>query len=112
MIKHGLDRNHPKNKGKGKYALVKLREIKGNPLTNEELMLGIVKNPNALDFGMMHSDGEFFVLRLKDKYAAAALEAYAKAVFDDGDKNLKNYASQIVMMAERARRHPARKKPD
>lgn len=102
-----LDRNDNPN-GKGKYALVKLREIRSNPKTKPALARAISKNPDCLDLGVRHSDGEFFVIRLKDKYAAAALEAYANAAQYDDEE----YAGQVYMLAERAKRHPARKIPD
>jgi len=71
-----LDRNLNKD-GKGKYALIKLRAIPGNPSTPEELAAAILAHPECVDWGERHSDSEFFVLRLKDKYAAPALLAYS-----------------------------------
>lgn len=53
---------------------------------------------------------EHFVIMLKDKYARAALLAYAEAALDDGDKE---YAADVLELARRAgRRHPQCKIPD
>lgn len=54
---------------------------------------------------------EFFVLKLKDKYAPAALRAYADAVRADeaGDRE---YAREVWQLSMRAERMPNRKRPD
>lgn len=102
-----LDRNASPD-GKSKYAIVCLRKIEGNPQTPQELAVAILKNPEAVDFGKVGSDGEFFVLRLKDAYAPVALNAYA----DCAEKNDEEYAAQIRFLANRAAGHPDRKHPD
>lgn len=96
-------------KGKGKYALIKLREMPEDTFTLEELAQAIIDNPKAVDFGWEGSDSEFFVIRLKDKYAVAALENYAIAAQLDGEKE---WAKEVMAMADRARRHPNKKQPD
>jgi hypothetical protein len=96
-----LDRNINSD-GKGKYALVNLRKIEGNPQTAEELAAAILKNPEAVEFGMVGTEGEFFVIKLKDIHADAALYAYANDVLTHGKDGQDTYAGQIIEMANRA----------
>lgn len=94
--------------GKGKYALIKLRDIPGDPRTPEELAAAILRNPECVDFGTKGSDSEFFPIRLKDAFAPAALRSYAGAAqIHDGE-----YASEVMLMADRAECHTGRKLPD
>ena len=67
-----LDRNTNPT-GKGKYAIIKMREIPGDPRTPEDLAEAIKVNPQCVDFGEEGTDSEFFVIRLKDLYAEHAL---------------------------------------
>jgi hypothetical protein len=102
-----LDRNISTD-GKGKYALIKLREIPGTPRTPEELAAAILAHPECVDWGGKGSDSEFFLLRLKDKWSPAALRAYHEAaVAEDMD-----WAFQVLALAHRAETHPGRKAPD
>lgn len=84
--------------GKGKYALIKLREIPGDPSTSEELAAAILANPKCVDFGEAFTADEFFLLRLKDIYAMATLSAYAKAChpFDP------EFAAEVRALSARA----------
>lgn len=93
-----LDRNINPD-GKGKYALIKLR--------HESAIMGVVENPSgepaiavndeAIDYGNTE-DSEFFVIRLKDKYAAPALFAYAMAA----EKDDSEWANEVLAMAVKA----------
>lgn len=96
-----LDRNITEPR-RGKYALIKLR-------IDEPSGVGCMYQikPEAVDFGDTE-DTDFFVIRLKDKYAAAALFAYAKAAYSDDPE----YANEIIALAVEARDHPNKKKPD
>lgn len=101
-----LDRNVNPN-GRGKYALLKLRRQQ-NPFSVEcQIAATNLKNAGLLDFGDTE-DTEFFVIRLKDKYAAPALTAYALAAHADDPE----YASEITKLAMLAEQHPNKKKPD
>lgn len=102
-----LDRDINKS-GKGKYALIKLRAIPGDPRTPQELAAAILANPECVDFGEEGSDSEFFVMRLKDRSAPSGLKGYAS----DARHYDMDYALAIESMAQRAERHPGRKKPD
>lgn len=102
-----LDRNLPGNLGRGKYALVKMRPyVAMHDSERLEASSEIVRIRSALatleQFGMLDygdkPSTEFFVIRVKDKYAAIGLEAYAMAaVIDDPE-----YAEEIMEMAARA----------
>jgi hypothetical protein len=103
-----LDRNIT-NPKRGKYALIKLREA-----TVKRVPIEFVDNPplvmveeSAVDFGDT-ADSDFFVIRLKDKYAAPALRAYAQAAIDDDPE----YAAEIFELAVSAENHPSKKMPD
>ncbi len=83
-----LDRNINPD-GRGKYALIKLREL-------------------YIDHGDT-PDTEFFVIRLKDKYAEAALRAYADAAIIDGESE---WGLEVGALAAKAAAHPNKRKPD
>lgn len=74
-----MDRNINKS-GKGKYAIVNMRKIKGDPRTPQALAKAILANPECVDFGCTHTEQEFFLIRLKDRHAQPALLAYAKSI--------------------------------
>ena len=95
--------------GKGKYALIKLRDLPGEVKTREEILEAVNNNPECIDLGYVGSDSEFFVLRLKDKYAAAALRAYANEANID---NNTQWAIQVLKLVDRAIHHPNKKTPD
>lgn len=82
-----LDRNINPN-GMGKYALINLRT-------------------NKIEWGNTPED-EFFVIKLKDKYASAALDAYAKSCLKDDPE----FAKEVHELASKAMFHPLKKKPD
>lgn len=110
-----LDRNVNKD-GTGKYALIKLREIEGAQLVAD--VRHARSNPlgspttlpipaSAIDLGD-EPDTEFFVIRLKDKYAGPALHAYAQSArFDDEE-----YAGEIDALAQAADRRMPKRIPD
>ena len=101
-----LDRNIT-NPKRGKYALIKLRTSNLSP----EDLLGrssVEVRTDAIDFGDTE-ENEFFVIRLKDKYAYAALASYAMSAREGGDHE---YASEIDHLASKALYHPNKKQPD
>lgn len=87
-------------KGKGKYALVKLREFDGEdaPLPEEVARRIEMDGERVLDYGWKGGESEFMVIRLKDRYAQAALRAYADAVRPTDPE----YAAAVDEMAARA----------
>lgn len=110
-----LDRNI-NNDGRGKYALLKLRvfeefakggEIQELPYDIRQA-LDVLERAKILDWGDT-PDTEFFVIRLKDRYAQSALKAYAEdAAIDDVE-----YAAEIERMVQRSGPdHPNCRRPD
>lgn len=101
-----LDRNIT-NPRRGKYALIKLRDatVKRAPVEGEPAM--VMVEESAVDFGESE-ETDFFVIRLKDKYAAPALAAYAMAAYrDDGE-----YALEVLNLAKAAAENPHQRQPD
>jgi hypothetical protein len=101
-----LDRNINSD-GMGKYALIKRRDTGAMEPTQSIYGPLAVIPWNAVDFGGT-PDTDFFVIRLKDKYAAAALGAYAEQARKDDPE----YADEILALAEKAATHPNKRKPD
>lgn len=106
-----LDRNINPN-GMGKYALIKLRHpgwmCGATPITEDPNgPTGLVVHADAIDYGDKPGT-DFFVIRLKDKYAAPALIAYADAARADDPE----YADEIYRLAEIASEYPNKKIPD
>lgn len=108
-----LDRNITTETGyDGKYALVlcrRLRELSSDERTDAERALGVLERLGVIDEGAAHSASEFFVIRLKDKYAGAALQSYAdEASIDDPE-----WAAEVEKLVGRAGRcSPYCKSPD
>ena len=106
-----LDRNINKS-GKGKYALINLRKIPSDPRTPVELAEAILTNPECVEFGMVGSPDEFFVIKLKDRYASRALAGYAQAVDLDAEGD-QEYSLEMSKIANRSGlAHPLCKRPD
>lgn len=84
-----LERNISRD-SKGKFAVINLRK-------------------NTVEWGEPNTREEFFVIKLKDKYARVALEAYAAAAkFDDPE-----YAKDVAELAARSGdKNPFCKRPD
>lgn len=103
-----LDRNINPT-GKGKYALINMRKIEGDPRTAEDLAAAILAHPEAVEFGTAGTPGEFFVIKLKDEHAQAALDAYAQSAAAQDIQ----YAAEIERLAARSgSNHPNCKRPD
>lgn len=100
-----LDRNLPDNYGCGKYALLLLRRLNDfrsgtfGKLPNDiDAAIKLLGDRGIIDFGITGTDTEFFVMRLKDKYAGDGLASYGLAAqLDDPE-----YAAEIFEMAGRA----------
>jgi hypothetical protein len=54
-------------------------------------------------------EDDFFVIKLKDRFAAPALLAYAAAAEASGDDEL---AADVRLLVRMADQHPRRKRPD
>lgn len=99
-----LDRNINPD-GTGKYALILQRKT---PFVSRPFSPGMVlMREESIDFGNT-PETEFFVIRLKDIYAPAALIAYAEAARRDDPE----YADEIAELARRSMEYPNKRKPD
>lgn len=95
--------------GRGKYALVLIRVLKQLEKAKDFSATSAVDALAArgvVDFGATKKR-EFFVIRLKDKYAAPALAAYAMAAYSDDPK----YAEEVLYLAKQAAIHPDKQTP-
>lgn len=101
-----LDRNIAGNGGRGKYALLKLREINAprdlsnyaHYKTRIAAAIALLEEVGILDWGEARTDREFFVVRLKDHFALPALKAYAAAAEDHDFE----YGTQVRELAMRS----------
>lgn len=90
----------------GKYAVVKLRELATNE--QREAMQTLISG-GFVSFENIGDVDEFFVVRLRDRYAQAALAAYAAAAEIDDPE----YAAEVRQLMLRAGpSHPNVKRPD
>ena len=108
-----MDRNINPN-GRGKYALLLLRKLalcEGGTTFNNAIEQAVqtLDEAGLIDWGIVGTDREFFLMRLKDKYAEDGLLAYAKAAAVDDLE----YAGEVQDMANRAGTNsPFCKRPD
>jgi hypothetical protein len=100
-----MDRNCNAD-GKGKYAVVRLR---GELSAEDMAALAQLEKSGRLDWGMVGQPDEFFLIRLKDRFAQDALDGYANAAeFADPE-----WAAEVRALARRAGpAHPECKFPD
>jgi len=99
-----LDRNIHKD-GLGKYALIKLRI--DQPVSLQALPDHYRIAKDAVDFGREGTGSDFFVIRLKDKYAAPALAAYAMAAYADDPE----FAMEVLNLSKAAAEYPNKQQP-
>ena len=101
-----LDRNIPGNDGRGKYALLLLRQLAAYDDQNAfgglppeiEAALTTLESAGIIDWGTQGAESEFFVIRLKDKNAQFALRAYAtECALTD-----REFANEVFELANRA----------
>lgn len=105
-----LDRNQG-NEGVGKYALINMRRYRKLDYVDAREASDMLARLDALgviDKGARGDSDEFFVIKLKDKYAPAALHAYANAAADDDPE----FSTEVTALAVRAEHHPDKKQPD
>lgn len=88
-----LDRNENPD-GRGKYALVRLRGL----TSDDAKHLLALSNSGCVDFGAPNKIDEFFVIKLRDKYAQAALRGYSYAAYADDPE----WAGEVSELAARS----------
>lgn len=99
-----LDRNIPSNQGRGKYALLKLRNLplyepsrafEPSPVYDA---ISLLEKEGLIEWGEPESENEFFVLKLKDLFAYDALNKYADSCRDFDPE----FADEVRVMASRS----------
>ena len=104
-----LDRNINTD-GRGKYAVVNLRKLatfEAQKNYSHTSSVEALHMAGIVDYGD-DPTSDFFLIRLKDAYAAPALAAYAMAAYPDDQE----YAMEVLNLAKRAAEHPSKRKPD
>jgi hypothetical protein len=113
-----MDRNI-NGDGKGKYAVVRLRNI--SPGDEAHKLLKRLEKLGHLDWGIVGQPDEFFLVKLRDKYAASAIRGYADAVLADSQqepdpqrsRDKAQWAMQVqTMLARAGSLNPFCKEPD
>lgn len=109
-----LDRNIKANDGRGKYAILLLRKLAlyegDQPLAHNDVekAIEVLEQAGIIDWGIAGTESEFFLTRLKDRYAAPSLHAYA----DAAEKDDPEWAAEVRELATRAANSPWQKQPD
>jgi hypothetical protein len=109
-----LDRNLSDN-GRGKYALLLLRRLQnfeagtfGELAPQIASAIETLDKAGLLDWGITGTESEFFVTRLKDRYAAPSLYAYANAAAGEDPE----WAAEVSALARVAEASPWQQRPD
>jgi hypothetical protein len=103
-----LDRDMKENEGRGKYALVRLRTVEDG--SEAARLLFRLDSLGVVDWGRKGDADEFFVIKLRDKYADAALKAYSDAAAEDArretdeekSRNLFQWSIAVLRLVERS----------
>jgi hypothetical protein len=82
-------------------------EHRDNPRSAVNEAIRTLEIAGILDRGGT-AETDFFVIRLKDKFAAPALAAYAMAAYAEDQE----YGMEILNLAKRAAEYPAKRMPD
>jgi glutamine synthetase type III len=93
-----------------KYIAIKVNKLKGaRPKNRMELIKALMDaDDDAVVFGEVGSEDEFFLLMLKDENTPEALAAYGRSIFRSDPA----MAYDVQEMMNRSLDHPSRKKPD
>jgi hypothetical protein len=88
---------------RGKYGVVRMQKLPDDPgrRADVDFALRTLEANGMMEWGEPKSENEFFVIMLKDIYAAAALKAYATAVLSDGGGD-EEYADDVLQLTKRA----------
>jgi len=107
-----LDRNIPENRkqGKGKYLLINCRKMDKAPAKTLVKMKEYYLIPvEAVEGGAPGEIDEFFLIKLRDRHALPALEAYSESIKPIDPE----FAEEISQLAARSGRFsPFCKDPD
>lgn len=100
-----LDRSIPENQGDGKYAILHLRRARvirdGDNKEDKTALAEAIETLESLgliEWGEVGSESEFFLIKLKDRSAAAAIRAYSR----DASGYDRQWAQETNALADRA----------
>lgn len=97
--------------GSCKYAAVRMDKIAELSQVDQQAAcaaLEMLADLGVLETGKAGSEEEFFLIKLKDNHAAAALWAYAKSVHGTDPE----FSDEVAALARRSREREWRKEPD
>jgi hypothetical protein len=84
--------------GRGKYAIVKMRAVKplveADPECEVAKALRVLLNAGCLEY--CNGENDFFVIRLRDRFAGVALRAYSIAAREHDLE----YSNEVQRLAE------------
>lgn len=111
-----LDRNIPVNQGDGKYAIIHLRRarvIRDGENNEDKAALAeaieTLESLGLIEWGEVGSESEFFLIKLKDRSAAAALRGYSRDAYSYD----REWSQETNALADRSGPHsPFCKNPD
>lgn len=110
-----LDRSAT-NDGRGKYGLIKARRLARLTATHSpgvvseiEHAIAVLEAAELIEWGLPGSAEEFFVMKLKDKWAGSSLATYAQQAISEGETE---FGAEVLGLAARSAGHPLSKKPD
>lgn len=93
----------------GKYIVINTNKFTERPKTVEELIDAIKSHPDSVEFCKVGDPNEFFVLKLKDENADAALMAYASSI---SEKDAEFSVDVCELALRSGKYHPLCKEPD
>ena len=99
---------------RGKYGVVRMLRLPDDPGARADVdyALRTLERHGMMEWGEPKTEGEFFVLMLKDVYAGPALKAYALALTDDEAGDVA-YGKDVAELMDRAGTNsPFCKRPD
>lgn len=105
-----MDRNINADGG-GKYAIVNMRALREamTPGGRIEEAFQRLRDAGIIDLGMVGTESEFFLIKLKDRHSPPALYAYADSIRPTDPE----FAAEVTQMCFRAgERSPWCKEPD
>jgi hypothetical protein len=109
-----MDRNINTD-GSGKYAVINMRKLRELRDDNQQFppevvaALHTLADCGALEWGAAGADDEFFLIKLKDRHARAALLAYERSI----EPSDPEFALEVAELAARAGKlSPFCKEPD
>jgi len=99
---------------RGKYGVVRMLRLPDDPGARADVdyALRTLEHHGMVEWGEPKTEGEFFVLMLKDVYAGPALQAYVLAMADDAAGDVQYGIDIAELMGRAGVNSPFCKRPD